>query len=775
MAGRCEEVVMPKHSYGTKVVCMLGAALLATFGGVTAINAAFTPLNHAPPAVLNSCLLLTDGSVMCQGFFSDTWHRLTPDAFGSYVNGTWDTPPIAFMPAGVDARIGCTPCAYAPLDFASQVLADGKVVVIGGEHLSAVAGFASTNIGFLYDPATDTWSSQLAEAFGSGNIGDAMSNVLADGTMVLGEFTTKNLEVFNEATLSFTALNPTGKVDINSETGWNMLPNGTMLTIGTRTPALSEIYDPITNTWGDQLNTVVNMADTDDLGGSVEIGPATLRPDGMLVAFSGNSLGENALFNTLTNSWSHPAGIDFPLVSGQTYHYAVKDGPAVTLPNGNVLVMASPVDLLSSDTLLPSHFWEVDFHTNALVQVADSPDAASLNSFQGSFTMLPSGEALFIASGDQDVDVYSNGGAPQDAWRPTITSSPSSIAQGSLNNTVSGTLFNGLSQGAAYGDDSQSFTNYPLVRITNSATGHVFYARTHNHSRMGVEALGSTQTITTQFDVPASVETGACTLVVVANGISSAPAACNVVAGNNQAVACESGLSFLVDDRAQVQNGSGGPGDVNNNGTGATRLSPDSRSGNITSRAAVTIQHRALVTGNVRSASTVTKDSDATVTGTITANGAVTLPPPPTLPAFPPPGSGSFTVNSGTVTEAPGSYVSGQVNGGTLVLSSGDYFFQSFTLNTGAVVRATPTTRIFVQSSLSFNAPILASTGGAVQPIELGYAGTASVILGARFDGTLIAPSASVVFGSGSPLTFSGSFFAQTIEVAAGSTLACHL
>ncbi len=767
---------MRKHSYSLKTAWLLGAALLTTFGGVTAAKAAFTPLTNAPPTFLNSCLLLTDGTVMCQGFFSNTWHRLTPDAFGSYVNGTWDTVPIAPMPNGTDARIGCTPCTYAPLFFASQVLADGKVVIIGGEDL---AGFPSveTNIGFLYDPVANTWSSQLGDVFGSGTVGDTMSNVLANGTMVVSQITSTNLEAFNEATLSFTALNPTGKADPNNEEGWNLLPNGTMLTVDARIQAQSEIYNPTTNVWGTPLNTIVNMADTGDLGGSIEVGPATLRPDGVVVSFTGNSLGGNALFNTLTNTWSHPAGIDFPLVAGQTNHFGVKDGPAVTLPNGNVLVMGSPVDNVAGDFLAPSHFWEVGFTTNTLVQVADSPNAASFASFEGHFTVLPSGEALFVAfnqGATQDVDVYSNGGTPQNAWRPTITSSPATITRGSLNNPISGTLFNGLTQGAAYGDDSQSFTNYPLVRITNNGTGHVFYARTHNHSRMGVEALGSTETITTQFDVPASTETGACSLVVVANGIASAPAACNVVT-NQATIACEAGLSFLVDDRAQVQNGTGGPGDVNNNGTGSTRLSPDTRSGNVTSRAAVTIQHRSVVTGNVLSASTVTKDSDATVTGTITANGTVNLPPLPTLPAFPPPTAGSFTVNSGTVSKPPGSYVSGQVNGGTLVLSAGDYFFQSFTINSGVIVRATPTTRIFVQNSLTFNAAILATTGSSVQPIFLGYAGTTSVSLGARFDGTLVAPNASVVFGAGPTLTFSGSFFARTIEVAAGSTLACHL
>ena len=84
---------------------------------------------------------------------------------------------------------------------------------------------------------------------------------------------------------------------------------------------------------------------------------------------------------------------------------------------------------------------------------------------------------------------------------------------------ISGTQFNGLSVGADYGDDATMATNYPLVRIVNMATGHVFYARTHDHSTMGI-ATGST-IVSTTFDVPANAETGTSRVVVVANGIPS--------------------------------------------------------------------------------------------------------------------------------------------------------------------------------------------------------------------------------------------------------------
>ena len=49
------------------------------------------PLTNQPTFQACTMLLLTDGSVFCNAYYSsgDCW-RLRPDAFGSYVNGTWN-------------------------------------------------------------------------------------------------------------------------------------------------------------------------------------------------------------------------------------------------------------------------------------------------------------------------------------------------------------------------------------------------------------------------------------------------------------------------------------------------------------------------------------------------------------------------------------------------------------------------------------------------------------------------------------------------------------
>jgi hypothetical protein len=89
---------------------------------------------------------------------------------------------------------------------------------------------------------------------------------------------------------------------------------------------------------------------------------------------------------------------------------------------------------------------------------------------------MPSGQLLFTDF-STDVEVFTPKGTYNHAWAPTITSVPTTLTHG-MTYVAQGTQFNGLSQGAAYGSLFQDATNYPLVRITNNATGHVVYART---------------------------------------------------------------------------------------------------------------------------------------------------------------------------------------------------------------------------------------------------------------------------------------------------------
>lgn len=236
--------------------------------------------------------------------------------------------------------------------------------------------------------------------------------------------------------------------------------------------------------------------------------------------------------------------------------------------------------------------------------------------------------------------------------------------------------------------------------------------------------------------------------------------------------ACQASESFVVSDRAHVTTPDGRPA-VHNSGTGQTLISFDARTNGVQSVGQVRVLDRAIVTGDVRSSNSITVSPTATVTGTQAPFAGVTLPALPALPTFPPPTGGPIFVNPGGVVPlAPGSRGSVTVNsGGFLRLSAGDYFFQSFTINSSSRVEVTPTTRVFVQSTLNYRSPFV-NASNAVQPIALGFGGM-NLIVEARFDGTLLAPNARVEFGIGSGLTFTGSFLGRTLVVRPQSALVC--
>src|ERR1700733_8645195 len=171
-------------------------------------------LVHQPPDGIGISFLMTDGTVITQGNNQSDWARLTPDKKGSYLNGTWKQ--IASLPSG-----------YVPSDFASAVLADGRLVIIGGEYNHGQ--FALTNQGAIYDPKKDTWTS-LGHPKGWGYIGDSPSAVLPDGRFVVGRKLDHRLAALDPKTLQWTEFNDTGKRDFNAEEGWTLMPDGSILT-----------------------------------------------------------------------------------------------------------------------------------------------------------------------------------------------------------------------------------------------------------------------------------------------------------------------------------------------------------------------------------------------------------------------------------------------------------------------------------------------------------------------------------------------------------------
>ena len=435
-------------------------------------------------------LLMTDGTVMVQDSCTSNWHRLTPDQNGNYVNGTWSK--AATMPSG-----------YSPLYFASAVLPNGYLMVNGGEYNGSGCSGTETNLGAIYDPFNDTWASVTAPS-GWADIGDAQSVVLPSGTYMIGNCCYLYQALLNAGSSTWTQTGPgNGKGDVNSEEGWTLLPNGDVLTVNVIAAQFAQLYNPSTNKWTAAGKLPVNIVAGD------EIGPGTLRPNNTV--FVAGATGANVVYNVKRGTWTQTQS--FPVVNGMQLDVA--DGPSALLTNGDVMIPASP-GLYNA----PASYYVFD--GTALTSIAAPPNAPNDSTYNTGLLVLPTGQVM-ETDGSHDIEIYTShaGGG---RFAPVIASVPSTLTAGGTF-TVTGTGFNGVSQTSMYGDDAQQATNYPLVRIVNTASGTVTYCRTHDTSFMGV---GSSQSVSTSFDVPSSIPAGSGTLVVVANGIASAPVSITV-------------------------------------------------------------------------------------------------------------------------------------------------------------------------------------------------------------------------------------------------------
>ena len=151
--------------------------VLKRTGAAPRAGSPWQALTHHPPFNPGAMIQLTDGTVLVQNQGAKNngtsfWWKLTPDATGSYVDGTW-------------SQVAALPSSYAPLYFASALLPDGRVIVEGGEYNHG--NLVWTNKGAIYDPVANAWTT-VAHPAGSEwvRIGDGPSTVLPNGKFMLG-------------------------------------------------------------------------------------------------------------------------------------------------------------------------------------------------------------------------------------------------------------------------------------------------------------------------------------------------------------------------------------------------------------------------------------------------------------------------------------------------------------------------------------------------------------------------------------------------------------
>lgn len=464
-------------------VLLLTFAVFVTNRPAKAVGT-WTALTNKAPSNVELMLLLTDGTVMAANYGGSAWYKLTPDSTGSYLNGTWTT--LASM-------------HNTRLYYSSDVLRDGRVFVAGGEYGTGGA------LSEVYDPLTNTWT--MTPTAPVSKFIDSVSETLPNGNVLVAPVSPSTASTLIYDIVANTWSAGPSVLHGQDEVAWVKLPDGSILTVdGQRTT--TERYIPATNTWVADATVPVTLYD-----GNGETGPCFLLPNGKVFTVGGT--GHTAIYTPsgTTSPGTWVAGPDVPSSGGMA------DAPGAMMVNGVILCATGPAGTLTS----PVTFYEYDYVANAFTALNSPNGSATLGTvpFVCNMLALPDGNILFSSDSSQLYE-YTPGTAALAAGVPTI-SSITGNSDGSF--TLTGTLLNGISEGAAYGDDAQMASNYPIVRLT-SGSGTVYFARTYNWSSTGVMTGATAET--TQFRLPLGIPTGSYSVAVVVNGNPSSTVAMSV-------------------------------------------------------------------------------------------------------------------------------------------------------------------------------------------------------------------------------------------------------
>jgi autotransporter-associated beta strand protein len=506
-------------------------------------------------AGLGTMYQLTDGSVLVQGgglhgqgqnqtgLASDRFFRLTPDATGSYVHGTFG-----------DAGSLSTQRLY----YAANVLTSGRLFALGGEYSGASVSPTDTNTGEAFDPITNTWG-HVAHVPPAG-FGDGPTVLLRDGRVLAGHFQGTATYLYNPATDQWAQTGSKLHGDRSGEETWALMPDGGVLSYDISASAaagqfLAQRYVPAglplpngntsSGQWVDASPPPGIVPILSDASVGYELGAIVRLADGRMFVLGAN--GHTAFYTPATGTWTAGAAVnaDLPVLGG--VQLVAADGPAAVLPNGRVLLALSPKGSAVNQPYsfpTPTYLYDFDpLNTTApyALQTAGNTGglggpggpgntglAVALNTAPASqmrMLVVPTGHVLLSVSNSPTVWDYTPAAVPPSGPAPQVSGVGTPVngaydgapnADGSY--TLHGTYLTGFSEGAAYGDDAEMSTNFPLVRLTDSTDGTVWYARTSGWTP-GV-ADPALRTVT--FVLPPNLPAGDYALQVVASGVASA-------------------------------------------------------------------------------------------------------------------------------------------------------------------------------------------------------------------------------------------------------------
>jgi len=317
----------------------------------------WTPLVNPAPENLGVMMLLSDGTVAANGYYDNTWYRLTPDSKGSYVNGTWSQ--LASM-------------NYSRLYFQSDMLPSGKIYVSVGEYGDAPSGSAE-----MYDPVANSWTmlTNAATVYSDVSFSDGQSKVLPDcNVLVYSVGGTDCIDylagIYEGPSLIYNVAANTWKptscsLGDQDESTWVKLPDNSILALDLYSTT-SERYIPAQNTWIADSNPQLNLFNPNG-----ELGGGFLLPNGKVFYIGGNN---QTLIYTPSGNTDPGTWVEGPSLPNEAgVPIGANDAPAAMMANGNILIAEDPYLCGYCD---PTYFFVYDYRRNSFKAI-DAPGGGS--------------------------------------------------------------------------------------------------------------------------------------------------------------------------------------------------------------------------------------------------------------------------------------------------------------------------------------------------------------------------------------------------------------
>lgn len=466
---------LPQHAPARASAHSASSATVNARNSASNSASQWTPLANQAPSGPNGVQIMiqaTDGSILVQSFDGQSWMKLTPDAKGSYINGTWST--LASEPV-------------ARLYFASQILPDGRLFVAGGEYSGPGLLPNWSNTGEIYDPLANAWTriAPYPNQPGCPYLYYVSGNTTSGSAQITGIYPyasglTVGEEVFGTGIpfpATIVSVDSTTQITISAPASQTIAANvitfnayyeltgclgddpssllsSRKLLVGDLVNANTYIYDPALNAWSPSGTKV--YPDQSDEEGWTRTSEGTIVTYDLFQSIATDG-GYAEKYNPKTGIWSGISPSDgtavgtIPQLSSVNLGYEL--GPALRLQDGRVLVIGATQHTATYNPI--GNNWQPGPDISGTLNGIASPFGAD----DAPGAILPNGHVIFTA--DAGASQFTSSGNITNG-SPVITHIPSTaILQ----------VFWGVSgAGIPTGSYILSVDSPSQVTISNSAT-----------------------------------------------------------------------------------------------------------------------------------------------------------------------------------------------------------------------------------------------------------------------------------------------------------------